>query len=154
MSLNGNSASAPPRRLRFGAALLALSVLLQMSYVPVSYAVCDTKGTKRIAFGEISACAADEAVKACCSAGDQSSAPDGPALSQKCCDTDFFEAAFFSFKENDGDQRFRDLTPLPALTLHVDFAERPLNLRHVRQHLKIPPSPGQTLLKRDCRLNV
>jgi len=123
------------------AAVMALAVLLQMGYVSVSYAACSTKGTQRIAIGELKACCTPEAY-------------DYTTLSQKCCDTGSFEAVFFSFKEKeaDGPQLTPDFTP--ALSASAFFAERPLALRHVQQQLKIPPATGRQLLALHARLNV
>ncbi len=150
-----------PHHRRLGAALLALAVLLQMSYVPVSFAACSTMGTQRIAFGKLKDCAVDPVVKSCCASSITCSPGDAgtseaalPAIGQKCCDIDSFEAEFFSFKEDEQNKKLHDFSKEPALAAYVKFAERPLSLRHVQQHLKIPPSAGRTILAMHARLNV
>lgn len=128
------------------AAVMALAVLLQMGMVSVTHAACSSKGTERIALGEL---------KSCCSF-DSTQPPnfEFAALSQKCCDVEKSEAVFFSFKDSDKDLlSFDDLVASTPFALSAD-AFVPVALRHVQVHLKIPPSTGQTLLRRDCRLNV
>ena len=123
------------------AAVMALAVLLQMGMVSVTHAACSSKGTERIALGEIKSCCAHEA-------------PDFTSLSQKCCDVEKSEAVFFSFKDSDKElSGFDELAASTPFALSAD-AFVPVALRHVHVHLKIPPSTGQTLLRRDCRLNV
>lgn len=120
---------------------MAVAVLLQMGMVSVTYAACSSKGTERIAFGEIKSCCAH-------------AAPDFAALSQKCCDVEKSEAVFFSYKDGDDDSKgSADGVSLTAFLPTAD-AFVPVALRHVQVHLKIPPATGRDLLALHARLNV
>lgn len=123
------------------AVLMTLAVLLQMGMVSITHAACLSKGTERIAIGEFKSCCAHEA-------------PEFMSISQKCCDVEKNEAVFFSFRDSDKELfSFDELVAVTAFALSAD-AFVSVALRHVQVHLKIPPSTGRTLLKRDCRLNV
>lgn len=123
------------------AVMLTVAVLLQMGMVSVTYAACSSKGTERIALGELKSCCTPPVF-------------DFSALSQKCCDIEKSEAVFFSHKDS------KDELNLLAEMLHVSHfalsadATVAVPLRHPEVHIKVPPRPGQILIIRDCRLNV
>jgi hypothetical protein len=128
--------------LRHGfALLLAVAVLLQMGYVSVSYADCSTTGAQRIAFGQVESCCTNVA-------------PDFISLSQKCCEVEKSEAVFFNYKDKDaGLISFGEMVAATPLAPSAYFS-MPVAQRHTQALLKIPPAASQTLLIRDCRLNV
>ncbi len=123
------------------AAVMAMAVLLQMGMVSVTYAACSSKGTERIAIGEMKCCCKPDVL-------------DFVSLSQKCCEIEKSEAVFFSHKDSKD-----EVDVMGAVVVSTHFALSAdatvaVPLRHAEVHMKVPPRPGQVLILRDCRLNV
>lgn len=133
--------TSPNAFRRSFAAVMALAVLLQMGMVSVTYAACSSKGTQRVALGELKSCCTHPIL-------------DFTALSQKCCEIEKSEAVFFSHKDSKDESNIvTDSVDLTHFALSAD-ATVAVPLRQVETHIKIPPRPGQVLILRDCRLNV